>query len=195
MSQFKVHHNVIIACDQYGTIGNQGKLPWPNLSGDLKRFRELTNGHVVVMGRKTWQSLPMFPNGLPGRTNVVITNDPEHYRRFSLPKPQLQTTPTGVMFATIDQSWRILQDMADQEQKDLYVFHIGGVEIIENMLRSGHTEALFITLVRKPYPGDAAIKILPGILADAVLNNHPIFSIAIEEEHEDYTFYKLIAKT
>jgi dihydrofolate reductase len=195
VTKYKVHHNVIIACDQYGTIGNQGKLPWPNLSGDLKRFRELTDGHVVVMGRKTWQSLPMFPRGLPKRTNVVITEDPEHYRRFSNINLLPRTAISGVTFTNLADSWDVLQELADFEQKDIYVFHIGGVKLIETMLDSGLIEALFITLVHKPYPGDAAIKILPEILFDASLNKNPRFKVVNEEEHGDHTFYKLIAKT
>ncbi len=194
MSHYKVHHNVIIACDQYGTIGNQGKLPWPNLSGDLKRFREITDGHVVVMGRKTWQSLPMFPKGLPGRTNVVITNDPAHYVRFSSSHVLPHTASTGVVFTDLYDSWKVLQAMADQEKRDLYAFHIGGVSLIEQVLRSGVIEVLFLTLVNKPYPGDAAIKDLPDILVDALEGHHPVFSVASEEEFDDYTFYKLIAK-
>lgn len=61
---------LIIACDLKGGIGYQNKLPW-NIPLDLNRFKNLTQNGVVVMGRKTWESLPKKP--LPNRVNVVIS--------------------------------------------------------------------------------------------------------------------------
>jgi dihydrofolate reductase len=65
---------LIIACDPKGGIGHDGKLPWSNIQGDLPRFKNLTQGQVVVMGRNTWDSLPKKP--LPNRFNVVVTSKP-----------------------------------------------------------------------------------------------------------------------
>lgn len=62
----------ILACDPLGGIGMNGSLPWKRLDGDMPRFRELTNGHTVVMGRLTWNSLPIKP--LPSRTNIVVSS-------------------------------------------------------------------------------------------------------------------------
>jgi len=56
-------------------IGASGGLPW-HLPEDLKLFRTLTTGSTVVMGRRTWESLPERFRPLPGRTNVVLTSDP-----------------------------------------------------------------------------------------------------------------------
>jgi dihydrofolate reductase len=58
-----------------GVIGAAGGLPW-HLPEDLKLFRSLTTGSTVVMGRRTWESLPERFRPLPGRTNVVLTTDP-----------------------------------------------------------------------------------------------------------------------
>jgi dihydrofolate reductase len=49
---------LIVACDPKGGIGYNNKLPWSNIQGDLPRFKNLTQGQVVVMGRNTWDSLP-----------------------------------------------------------------------------------------------------------------------------------------
>jgi dihydrofolate reductase len=65
---------LIIACDPNGGIGYQNKLPWTNIQGDLPRFKRLTEGHPVVMGRNTWDSLPKKP--LPNRINIVVTSRP-----------------------------------------------------------------------------------------------------------------------
>ncbi|MGY1624879.1 dihydrofolate reductase [Geodermatophilus sp. SYSU D00965] len=58
-----------------GVIGVDGALPW-HLPEDLELFRTLTTGSTVVMGRRTWESLPDRFRPLPGRTNVVLTTDP-----------------------------------------------------------------------------------------------------------------------
>src|SRR5512141_891179 len=60
---------LIAAVAANGVIGADNRLPW-HLSEDLKRFRALTTGHAVIMGRKTWQSLP---RALPNRQNIVVT--------------------------------------------------------------------------------------------------------------------------
>jgi dihydrofolate reductase len=59
-----------------GVIGADGGLPW-HLPEDLALFRRLTTGSTVVMGRRTWESLPERFRPLPGRTNVVLTSDPD----------------------------------------------------------------------------------------------------------------------
>lgn len=58
-----------------GVIGADGALPW-HLPEDLELFRDRTTGSTVVMGRRTWESLPERFRPLPGRTNVVLTSDP-----------------------------------------------------------------------------------------------------------------------
>jgi dihydrofolate reductase len=61
---------LVLAMADNGVIGKDGGIPW-HISEDMKRFKALTMGHTVVMGRKTWDSLPKKP--LPGRVNVVVT--------------------------------------------------------------------------------------------------------------------------
>lgn len=62
----------ILACDPRGGIGYNGKLPWDKIQGDLPRFKNLTSGQNVIMGRRTWESLPFKP--LPNRKNYVLAN-------------------------------------------------------------------------------------------------------------------------
>ena len=66
---------IVAAVARGGVIGRDGALPW-RLPQDLARFRELTTGHAVVMGRRTWESLPDRFRPLPGRRNVVVTRNP-----------------------------------------------------------------------------------------------------------------------
>jgi dihydrofolate reductase len=67
----------ILACDGQGGIARDGVMPWPRNDLDLRHFRDLTRGAVVVMGRATWEAADM-PSPLPGRTNIVVTRDPDY---------------------------------------------------------------------------------------------------------------------
>lgn len=77
---------LILACDPDGGIGYQNRLPWTNIRGDLPRFKRLTDGQTVIMGRNTWDSLPKKP--LPGRVNIVVSSRPleaEHHNVIRSP--------------------------------------------------------------------------------------------------------------
>ncbi len=65
----------VVAVSRNGVIGRDGGLPW-RISADLKRCKQITMGKPVIMGRKTWESLPKMP--LPGRTNIVITRQADY---------------------------------------------------------------------------------------------------------------------
>jgi dihydrofolate reductase len=65
---------LIAAVARNGVIGIDNRLPW-QLPADLKHFKELTTGHAVIMGRKTWESLPEKFRPLPGRRNIVVTRN------------------------------------------------------------------------------------------------------------------------
>ena len=65
--------SLIVAASENNVIGNAGDLPW-RLSADLKRFKRLTMGHPIIMGRKTFESIGRL---LPGRTTVIVTRQPD----------------------------------------------------------------------------------------------------------------------
>ena len=65
--------SLIAAIGENRVIGNKGKIPW-HIAEDFKRFKRLTQGHAVIMGRKTYESIG---KPLPNRTNIVITRDPQ----------------------------------------------------------------------------------------------------------------------
>jgi dihydrofolate reductase len=70
-----VRISIVAAVARGGVIGRGGTIPW-RLPEDLERFKALTTGHAVVMGRRTWDSLPERFRPLPGRRNVVVTRNP-----------------------------------------------------------------------------------------------------------------------
>ena len=65
--------SLIVACGETGQIGLNGGLPWPHLRRDMAHFQRLTQGSAVIMGRKTWESIPEDKHDLPGRHVIVVS--------------------------------------------------------------------------------------------------------------------------
>ena len=123
--------SIIAAMAENGVIGRGGRLPW-HLSADLKRFKQFTLGHTIVMGRKTWESIG---RPLPGRRMVVITRQ-SGYR------------PEGVeVVNNLDHALALAQSAGDDE-----VFIIGGAEIYR--LALPRADRLYVTLVHAKIDGD-----------------------------------------
>jgi dihydrofolate reductase len=103
--------SIVVARSRNGAIGRDGGLPW-RLPSDLKRFRELTEGHTVVMGRRTFESLPEAFRPLPRRRNIVLSRDPSY-------------SPVGA---------EVCSNLADALAASLDCFVIGGGEIYTKAL-------------------------------------------------------------
>ncbi len=123
---------LIVAMSEDGTIGDKGKIPW-HISNDLKRFKHLTMGHPIIMGRKTYESIG---KPLPGRTNIVLTRSPH----FLAP-------PEVLKFDSIDAS---LDHCRRQHEQTVFV--IGGGEVYRQSLPLA--DKLFLTEVRQRVEGD-----------------------------------------
>lgn len=105
--------NAILAVDYNGGMGFNGTLPWPHNTEDLARFKNLTSGHVVVCGRKTWDD-PKMPKPLPNRTVYVATHKPVTY----------------AMPFSGDIPAKLLDIEAAHPDKTVWV--IGGAEVLES---------------------------------------------------------------
>ena len=81
---------LVAAIAENGVIGRGGTVPW-RLAADLRHFRAITMGKPVVMGRRTWQSLPKKP--LDGRHNIIVTSDPT----FSAPGADVAPSPQAAL--------------------------------------------------------------------------------------------------
>ncbi len=128
---------IIIAAlaERNRVIGKNGSLPW-HISDDLKRFKRLTVGHTVLMGRKTFESI-LQRNGkpLPDRRNLVLTSGasyPEH--------PDVET------FASLDTALAALDGTGE-------IFVIGGERVFAAALL--HADRLELTIIEDNYDGDA----------------------------------------
>jgi dihydrofolate reductase len=121
---------LIVAMDEAGTIGREGQLPW-HLPDDLRRFKATTMGHVLLMGRRTCESIG---RALPGRRSLVLSRDPAF-------RP-----PEGVAVARDFDA--ALVAVADADR----VFVIGGAEVYRIAL--GRADELLVTQVHATVVGD-----------------------------------------
>lgn len=104
--------SLIVAAARNNVIGRDNGLPW-KLSADLKRFKQLTMGHCMIMGRKTWDSMGGKP--LPGRTSIVVS------RQTDL------ALPDGVRLATsLEEALALAQSLNETE-----AFVIGGAQLLD----------------------------------------------------------------
>lgn len=122
---------LILAMAENGVIGNKGAIPW-RIADDMKRFKALTLGKPVVMGRKTWDSLPRKP--LPDRTNIVVTRQPGW-------------SADGAVTASS------LDDALSKADGAAEVMVIGGGEIYRAAL--AHADRIELTEVHGAFDGDA----------------------------------------
>jgi dihydrofolate reductase len=142
----------ILAHDAYWGIGKDGDLPWPKNPDDLKWFKDCTLGHNIVMGRNTWESLPLKP--LPGRKNSVVSNTMKPQKDVEIIQPDIYKSRLAVMNYThdiwiiggaklvessldiIDELW--LNDVGSDYDCDTFLpkrkitehFHMGSVEVL-----------------------------------------------------------------
>jgi dihydrofolate reductase len=123
---------LIVAISEDGTIGNEGKIPW-HIREDLQRFKRLTMGHPIIMGRRTYEAIG---KPLPGRTNIVLTQN----LNFTAP-PGVLTFPS--LDAALDHCRR---------QNEQSVFIIGGSKVYQAALPLA--DKLFVTEVHRRVDGD-----------------------------------------
>jgi dihydrofolate reductase len=122
--------SIIVAVSEEWGIGKDNELLW-HISEDLKRFKKLTFGNNVIMGKRTWESLPRKP--LSGRKNIVLTDNPN------------ETIENSVTAYSID-------DALSKCEHDKEIFIIGGGSIYRQFLPI--TDRLFITHVHRKAPAD-----------------------------------------
>lgn len=153
---------IIAAVAKNNVIGAKNDLPW-YLPEDLKHFKEITSGHTVIMGRKTYESIvSRLGKPLPNRKNIVITRN------------NLYQVPEGVEKADS------LQSALQKHSKDTFI--IGGASIFEEGLMLA--DQLIITHVHKEYPGDTYFpEIDPHVWEEIGREDHGEYSFVTYKRH------------
>ena len=139
----------IIACiNKKRALGKNGDLMY-KIPGDLKTFKMLTKGAAVIMGRKTWDSLPIKP--LPERVNIVISKDGVKYDRED--NFQEICNMELIKLSSLEDALNFLDDLLggwSQEE----VFIIGGASLYKEALEKKYVDSLYITEVIDEAEGD-----------------------------------------
>jgi len=151
--------SIIAAIGKNRELGKDNKLLW-HIPEDFKRFKDLTSGHVVIMGRKTYESLPKKFRPLPNRVNIVVTRNQAW-------------TPLGcTVYHSLEEAIEKEAAFAKASASRGEIFIIGGASIYEQGIK--YADKLYLTLVEKEYPD-----------ADAFFPEYREFKKVIFEENYD----------
>jgi dihydrofolate reductase len=138
MNQIRDNFAIIVAMDKNRVIGKEGEMPW-DIPEDLKNFRRLTMGNVIVMGRKTHESIGTV---LDGRENVVLSRNQDY------------DSEDITLLTSVDQ---VLERFSGEDRK---VYIIGGGEIYRQFLP--HVANLYITFIEHQFDGDTYFPKIDG---------------------------------
>ncbi len=129
--------SIIAALAENGVIGKKGSgLLW-HIPEDMRRFKEITTGHTVIMGRKTYETIG---KPLPNRTNIIITRDKNY------------SAPGCIVTHSLEEALRLATLAQGKAPEGNEIFIMGGGEIYEQAI--GLADKLYLTLVHKNFEGD-----------------------------------------
>jgi dihydrofolate reductase len=149
---------IIAALTSTRVIGNEGAIPW-HYSEDLKRFKRLTMGQTILMGRKTYESLR---KPLSGRTNVVVTKSPI-------------AVPAGADMLVFPSLEEALLELQDRDK----VFVIGGGTIYSQLIDSA--DAMHLTIIEEDVAGDTYFPEYEQLIGK-------VYRLVGEEKHKGFIF-------
>lgn len=129
--------NIIVATSTNFVIGKDNDLPW-HLPTDMKYFKDTTKGHMVVMGRKCWESIPEKFRPLPNRKNIVMTRDTSYVANGAVISHDLE------------------QLLVSHENSHEQVFIIGGAELYKAAFK--YANRLFLTQIYSKVEGDVYLE-------------------------------------
>ena len=160
--------SIIVAIGKNRELGKENKLLW-HIPEDFKRFKNLTSGHVVIMGRKTYESLPEKFRPLPSRTNIVITRNQAWtplgctvYHSLEEAIEKEATFASSFAKASADKK-------ASASRGEIFI--IGGASIYKQGIK--YADKLYLTLVEKEYPdADAFFPDYPEFKKVVFVENH-----------------------
>ncbi|MBI3620115.1 dihydrofolate reductase, partial [Candidatus Roizmanbacteria bacterium] len=143
----KVKISLIAALSDNRVIGKDNQIPW-HLSEDLKRFKQLTQGHAVIMGRKTYESiLSLRGQPLPKRKNIIVTRAPD----FFAPNCVVCHSVADAIKQGI--AYELTRGEVAKNGRGAEVFIIGGGKIFAETIK--YADKLYLTIINRRFDGDA----------------------------------------
>lgn len=163
--------SLIVAADENNGIGKDNQLPW-HLPADLKHFKNLTSGHTIIMGRKTYDSIG---KALPNRRNMVISRTPG------------LRIPDAEVFSSLEQALGACrQDQQSKPESDAQeIFIIGGAEIFKQAFPLA--DILYLTRIHADFEADTFLETInEGVWLKTETESHEVD----EKNKYPYTFIK-----
>ena len=158
-----MHLNLIVAYDRNRGIGRDNQLLW-HLADDMSFFKKMTSNQVVIMGRKTYESLPERFRPLPNRTNIVIT------------RSNLQSVHSDLVY--VNTANAAISLAAEYQDKDVFV--IGGGQIYKDMLP--FVQAIYATEVEASLDADTFFESLDATWTSELISSH------LKNDKNDFDF-------
>lgn len=163
--------SLIVAASENHVIGKDNDLIW-HLPKDMKFFKETTQGHFVIMGRKNFESIPHKYRPLPNRTNVVITRQKDYVAEGCIVVNSLEEALIKA-----------------KEAEDTEPFIIGGGQIYKQALENNLVDRIYLTRVHKNYEGDTFFPSLNSKWKQISSEKH-----FADEKHESSYSFELYEK-
>ena len=160
---------IIAAVDDNGIIGQNGDIPW-RIPEELEHFKKTTLGHVVIMGRKTWDSLPDGFKPLPERFNLIVSGS-DHVDTGTENTVFFDSLETAIQFA---------------ESNCQSSFVIGGASIYRQVLDKGLADRILMSKVKGEHEGDVYFPLMTGCWQGNLTEEHDQFDVwEYNKIHED----------
>lgn len=160
---------LIVAKALNDVIGKDNDLIW-HLPADMRFFTQTTKGHIVIMGRRNWDSIPLKYRPLSERINVVITRNPDF------------KSPDCLSFQSIEAA---LDHFKDQNNRDIFI--IGGGQIYHESLAKNLVDEMFVTHINQAFEGDTWF---PEIDPEKWSKEELISHKKDEKNAHDFTVYR-----
>ena len=157
--------NLIVAFNNKNVIGNNNKIPW-YIPEDLKLFQKTTKNHIIVMGRKTFESLPNGP--LKNRINIVITNQTELY----------ENSNETLIYTNFENSFALLETLQKETQKEVFI--IGRNTIYKQYFE--YCTKFHISFINNTQSGDTTFPY-------NIQYFHDNYTLVINNKQTDFTYF------
>lgn len=163
----------VVAHDKNGLIGKENSVPW-HLPEDLKLFKKITTGHVVIMGRKTWESIPDKFRPLPDRINIVLTSNPRRIVTWHSEGPHFK------------RNWDSAINFINSYHRGLKVFVIGGASVYDYAINQAYprVDRILLSLIDGEYEGDTYFPAIQGEWFEKVIAEYDNFKLIERVRYE-----------
>ena len=142
--------SIIVAIDEKRGIGKANQMMW-HISEDFKRFKAITSGHPIIMGRKTFDSIGRV---LPNRKNIVISRDSNYKVEGATVVSSLEQALEKAKESMLNTKYEISLDPLGPNTDKNEIFIIGGGQIFKEALEKGMVDKLYLTKVKGDYGAD-----------------------------------------